>query len=106
MENTINGESASTAAKPVTEASLETSQPSGKKNTKKTKQPITPAEAAELLTSALKYCQESGLMVAGYNEGTELMLSISGLNYVGTVIQPVTLIPPAKPVNVTPAEAE
>lgn len=97
MENITNGESASTTAKPVTEASLETSQPSGKKSTKKTKQPITPAEAAELLTSALKYCQESGLMVAGYNEGGELMLSISGLEYVGNVIQPI---------NVTPTEAE
>lgn len=101
MENTINGENANMAAKPDTAANLETSQPSGKKSTKKTKQPITPAEAAELLTSALKYCQESGLTVAGYNEGTELILSIRGLEYVGTVIQPVTLIPPAKTVNVT-----
>jgi hypothetical protein len=103
MENTINGENASTAAKPVTEASLETSQPSGKKNTKKTKQPITPAEAAELLTSALSYCLESGLMVVGYNEGTELRLSISGLEYRDSKIQPVTL---TGEINVTPAEVE
>lgn len=103
MENITNGENASTAAKPDTVASSATSQPSGKKPTKKTKQRITPAEAAEILTSALSYCLESGLMVVGYNEGTALILSIDGLEYRDNKIQLVTLSPE---INVTPEEAE
>jgi hypothetical protein len=60
------------------------SKPSGKpekQSTKQTKQPITPAEAAQLLKSALSYCIESGLIVEGYNEGSRLILEIDGLNY-------------------------
>lgn len=92
MENITNGEKERKTEKPATAESSVTSQTNEKRSTKKTKQPITPAEAAELLTSALKYCQESGLTVAGYNEGGELILFIKGLEYNGAVIQPVTLI--------------
>lgn len=53
-----------------------------KLSTKQTKPPTTPAEAAELLTSALGYCIEAGLIVEGYNEGTTLILEIDGLEYV------------------------
>ena len=92
MENTTNGANVSTAEKPATAASSPTSPKVVKTNTKRTKEPITRAEAAELLTSALSYCQESGLEVVGYNEGTTLILSIEGLEYRNDRIQPVTLI--------------
>ena len=52
-----------------------------KPNTKQIKPPTTPEEAAELLTSALSYCLEAGLVVEGYNEGTRLILEIDGLHY-------------------------
>jgi hypothetical protein len=100
MENIINGASASTVEKPVTAANSRISPKSEKQSTKKTKQPITPAEAAELLTSALSYCLESGLNVIGYNDGTSLRLSIDGLEYSNDRIQPVTLI------SVTPVTVE
>jgi hypothetical protein len=96
MENIINGASANTVEKPVTAESSLNSPKNEKRNTKKTKPPITPAEAAELLTSALKYCQEAGMIVSGYNEGATLALYIDGLEYSNDRIQPVTLI------NVTP----
>jgi hypothetical protein len=100
MENIINGASASTVEKPVTAANSRISPKSEKQSTKKTKQPITPAEAAELLTSALSYCLESGLNVIGYNEAGALRLSIEGLEYSNDRIQPVTLI------SVTPVTVE
>lgn len=100
MENTTNGANENTAAKPVTAESLSRSTKTGKTNTKKTKEPITPAEAAELLTSALSYCLESGLKVIGYNEGPALRLSIEGLEYRNDKIQLVTL---SHDVNVTSA---
>jgi hypothetical protein len=71
------------------------SKPSGKpekQSTKQTKQPITPAEAAQLLKSALSYCIESGLIVEGYNEGSRLILEIDGLNYNNEDIVQVTPI--------------
>jgi hypothetical protein len=71
------------------------SKPSGKpekQSTKQTKQPITPAEAAQLLKSALSYCIESGMIVEGYNEGSRLILEIDGLNYVNEDIIQVTPI--------------
>lgn len=98
MENTINGANVNTAEKPVMAESSLPSPKSAKRSTKKTREPITKDEAAELLTSALKYCQESGLIVSGYNEGATLVLSIDGLEYSNDRIQPVTLI------NVTPEE--
>jgi hypothetical protein len=100
MENIINGASASTVEKPVTAANSRISPKSEKQSTKKTKQPITPAEAAELLTSALSYCLESGLNVIGYNEAGALRLSIEGAEYSNDRIQPVTLI------SVTPVTVE
>lgn len=63
------------------------SQKSEKPSTKQTKKPITPEEAAELLTSALSYCMEAKLIVAGYNEGTTLILEIEGLQYIDEKIQ-------------------
>lgn len=91
MENIINGANENTAEKPATAANSLPSPKSAKRSTKKTKEPITPAEAAELLTSALSYCLEAGLPVVGYNEGTALRLSIDGLEYSNDKIQPVTL---------------
>jgi hypothetical protein len=91
MENIINGENVGMVEKPVTAEDSPSYPPSGKRHTKKTKEPITPAEAAELLTSALSYCLESGLKVIGYNDGMCLMLSIDGLEYSNDRIQPVTL---------------
>lgn len=98
MENTINGANESTTVKPSTAENSPHLPKTAKPNTKKTKEPITRAEAAELLTSALKYCQESGLIVSGYNEGATLALYIDGLEYSNDKIQVVTLIPA---VNVT-----
>ena len=92
MVNIISGENESTTVKPDTAEGSRPSHKSGKQSTKKTKEPITPAEAAELLTSALSYCLESGLSVIGYNDGTALRLSIEGLEYSNDRIQPVTLI--------------
>lgn len=100
MENIINGANASTAEKPVTVESSINSPKNGEPNTKKIKQPITPAEAAELLTSALSYCLESGLKVIGYNDGTALRLSIEGLEYRNDKIQLVTIV------SVTPIVTE
>ncbi len=58
-----------------------------KPSTKQIKQSITPAEAAELLTSALGYCDEAKLIIEGYNEGRDLILVVRGLQYVdGKVI--------------------
>jgi hypothetical protein len=99
MENTFNGANVNTAEKPATVESLPPSPKNGKQSTKKTKERITPAEAAELLTSALSYCLESGLNVIGYNEAGALRLSIDGLEYRNDKIQLVTLIPA---VSVTP----
>ncbi|SRR5258706_2189366 len=92
MENIINGAKESTAVKPVTAESSSNSPKDDKPNMKKTKEPITPAEAAELLTSALSYCLESGLKVIGYNDGAALRLSIEGLEYRNDKIQLVTII--------------
>jgi hypothetical protein len=96
MENIINGANENTVEKPVTVENSPRSPKSGKTSTRKTKEPITKGEAAELLTSALKYCQEAGMIVSGYNEGATLALYIDGLEYSNDRIQPVTLI------NVTP----
>lgn len=100
MENIINGENVDITVKPDTAESLPRSPKNVKTNTKKTKPPITPAEAAELLTSALSYCLESGLSVIGYNDGTALRLSIEGLEYSNDRIQVVTLISVTPPVTV------
>lgn len=102
MENIINGENGNTAVKPDTAVNSLPSPKSGKPSTKKTKEPITKEEAAELLTSALSYCLESGLNVIGYNDGTALRLSIDGLEYRNDRIQLVTLIPAESNVNSTP----
>jgi hypothetical protein len=97
MENTISGASANTAEEPVTAENSQPSPKSGKKSTRKTKEPITQGEALELLTSALSYCLESGLNVIGYNEGSDLLrLSIEGAQYRNNRIEPATVI------NVTP----
>ena len=61
------------------------SKPSGKpekQSTKQTKQPITPEEAAELLVSALSYCEEAKLIVEGYNETEGLHLFVRGVKFV------------------------
>lgn len=92
MENITSGASANTAEKPVTAENSQPSPRSGKRSTKKTKEPITQGEALELLTSALSYCLESGLSVIGYNEGNSLRLSIEGARYSNDRIELVTVI--------------
>ena len=107
MENVISGESVNMAEKPAMVENSSTSPKNGKRSTRKTKEPITPAEALQLLTSALSYCLESGLNVVGYNEGTALRLSIEGAQYRNSKIEPVTLIPqPANEINVTSVTVE
>lgn len=86
MENTTSGVSVSTAEKPATAESSPNSPKVVKTNTKKTKEPITPEEAAELLTSALSYCLESGLSVIGYNQDG-LVLFIEAFEYSNDKIQ-------------------
>lgn len=67
-------------------ANSNNSQSKGKQNTRKTAKPITPVEAAQILASALSYCNQAGLTVTGYNDGTSLKLSIEGVNYEGDQI--------------------
>ena len=62
-------------------ANLDNSQVSGKRPTKKTKQPTTPAEAAQLLQSAIAYCNEAGLRVSGFNHENTLRFQVDGINY-------------------------
>jgi hypothetical protein len=78
------------------------SRTNGKRNTKRTETPITKGEAAAILLSALTYCQRAGLSVTGYNEGTALRLSISGVNYDGGQIKPCDTMP----AEVTPTEKQ
>jgi hypothetical protein len=92
MENTFSGENASTTGKPDTAESLSNSPSKEKRSTRRTKQSITPVEAAAILTSALNYCLQAGLPVIGYNEGTALILSIDGLQYSNEQIEVVTPI--------------
>lgn len=99
MENTISGANENTAVKPATVASSQVSTKVVKTNTKKTKEPIAPVDAAAILMSALKLCQEAGLTVSGFNEGQTLALFIDGLEYSNDKIQVVTLIPQSSNVN-------
>lgn len=56
----------------------------GRKRMSKTKSPITKGEAAELLQSAVNYCQQAGITVQGYADNGTLYLSLSGLVLVQT----------------------
>lgn len=76
-------------------------QQNGKRNTTKTKPRTTPAEAGQILASALNYCKEAGLMVTGYNEKNLLILCIDGLNISGTRLIPVTQRGDTIPADVT-----
>src|SRR6266498_2022551 len=110
MENTGNGVKESTMGNPNTAASSMPSPKRGKRNTTRTEKPTTPAEAGELLLSALDYCKIAGLRVTGYNDGSGLVLRIEGLQDTGSGIFPyvtpqVTPISPIHQVvtpNVTP----
>jgi hypothetical protein len=83
MENIGDGENAKKTGIPNTEEPLKPSQPTDKPSTKKIKQRTTREEAAALLTSALGYCLEAGLIVSGYNEGRNLALYIEEFQYAG-----------------------
>lgn len=74
-------------------ANLKPYQPKGKRNTTKTEKPITPAEAGEILLSALNYCQKANLLVHGYNDGEILVLAIVGLSYADGRITPANVTP-------------
>lgn len=97
MENTGDGENAKRTGVPNTAEPSQPSQTNGKRSTKPIKQRTTREEAAALLTSALSYCLEAGLIVIGYNEGQDLMLSIKGLQYADEKIQ---VTPPETSVTV------
>lgn len=56
----------------------------GKRRMSKTKSPITKGEAAELLQSAVNYCQQAGIAVQGYTDSGTLYLSLAGLLLVHT----------------------
>ena len=63
------------------EANSNNSQQNVRRPTKKTKQPITPDVAAQLLQSAISYCNEAGLKVSGFNHGNAVRIQIEGLHY-------------------------
>lgn len=69
------------AAKSAMAGHSRPSHKSGKKNTFRTLQSVTPNEAAQILQSALHYCLKAGMKVSGYNEGQALRLSIDGIHY-------------------------
>lgn len=93
MENIGDGENVRKAEKSNTAEHLQPSQTNEKRRTKQTKRSTTPEEAAELLTSALSYCLDAGLIVSGYNEGPTLILSIDGLWYANEKIVVTPPIP-------------
>lgn len=51
----------------------------GENRMSKTKSPITPGEAAELLQSAVSYCLQAGITVQGYGANGTLFLAFCGL---------------------------
>jgi hypothetical protein len=87
--NTGNGENAGTMENQGTAANSRPSPRRARRSIRKTNESITPAEASQILLSALTYCQQANLLVTGYNEGNALRLSIDGLNYDGGQILPV-----------------
>jgi hypothetical protein len=54
-------------------------QSKGNRSMPKTKDAISKDEAAQILQSAVSYCQRAGVAVQGYNEGGTLYLSFDGL---------------------------
>jgi hypothetical protein len=110
MVNTGAGESERRKEKPSMAEQLKPYRTDEKPSTKKTKPPTTPAEAAALLTSALSYCLEAGLVVDGYNEGKTLILEIDGLAYVDEkiIVTPtgVTGVTSGVPTGVTGVTSE
>jgi hypothetical protein len=78
---------------------LKPSRQNEKPSTKQTKTRTTVAEAAALITSALGYCLDAGLVVEGYNESGVLILEIHGLEYADEQVTPVT--PVTLPTGVT-----
>jgi hypothetical protein len=105
MENIGDGENVKRTGVPNTAEPSQPSRPTDKQRTKKTKPPTTREEAAELLTSALSYCLEAGLIVSGYNEGQTLILCIDGLQYADEKIQ-VTPPQPSVTAGVTVSVAD
>ncbi len=81
MENTGAGANGNKKGKSNMAEPSKRSRTKEKPNTKKTKQPITPAEAVELLTSALSYCEEAKVIVEGYNEPEGLHLFVRDTRY-------------------------
>ena len=79
--DTGNGENEKEKVRSNMVANSSNSQKSDKPPTKKTKKSITREEAAELLASAIAYCNQAGFVVTGHNYGLSLRLQIHGLNY-------------------------
>lgn len=85
MANTGNGAKAAAATAPAATADgLTSSQPSGKRPTKKTSargqlKPVTQTEALEMLRSALAYLQLSGVQARYRTTGAGLLLQLDGV---------------------------
>lgn len=66
------------------------SAPNGRPRTTKTPRSslavpvIQPAEAVQILQSALTYCLQAGIAVRRLNSGTDLILVVPGVNFDGT----------------------
>lgn len=45
---------------------------------------ITPAEAVQILGSAINYCRQAGLVVRLINDGGQLVIAMAGVNFDGT----------------------
>jgi hypothetical protein len=74
-------ESAREKEKHIMVANSNNSRQSVKRPTRKTKPNITPAEAAQILQSAIAYLNGCGLSVTGHNDGDALLLRVEGINY-------------------------
>ncbi len=51
---------------------------------KRSEEPLSPAEALDMLKSALTYCQQAGLKVAAGNRAGVLTLQVNGAEYITT----------------------
>jgi hypothetical protein len=98
MENIGDGASVPEMEKSSTVEPLTHSHQNDSLRTKKTKKPTTPAEAAQILQSALSYCLEAGLPVEVFSEEQDLTLCIRGLQYAD---ESIIVTPVEKPIGVT-----
>ena len=85
MESIGNGaKDAHRAASAVMEANLKHYQRTDKMSTKKIEKPISRDEAAQILLSAVSYCQKSGMKVSARTDSGTLTLFFEGLELAGS----------------------